>query len=344
MLLAATTSQAALFFYDGGGAGNSPLTAANWNPDGVPGDFDLAVHNNAAAGAIEITANWSVDSLRMSNGTSVVQNGGAVTISTGFGPDAGLWVGEFGPGQVTYTINDGSISTQDPGDGFFVGRTGGADGVFNLNGGDVAVVGDAHFGLDGTAVLNQSGGSFVADGIQVGRFQSPTADVNLSGDADFRANGLLLLSDGADPFLPAVRSDLTITGSSVLVNAGGLIVRDKGNLNFIADIAGVSPIVLGTAPFELESNPIRQSGLTVDLGAYGGAPQDDLLLIDGGVAAVGSFDGLPEGALVPGSGGRTITYAGGADGFDVVLVGIPEPTTAALLALSLAGLVARHRV
>ena len=332
-------AEAALFFFDDGDASSSPLAAPNWAPDGVPGDFDLAVHNNPSIGPVVIDANWSVDSFRMSDGADATQNAGTLTISTGFGPDAGLWVGEFGPAQVTYTLNGGSIVTQDPFDGFFVGRAGGSDAVFTQAGGSVTVAGDAHIGLDGTAAYNQSSGTFVADGIQVGRFASPTADVNLSGDASFSANGLLLLSDGADAIPSAIRSDLNITGSNVSVTADGLILRDKANLNFIADAGGISPIVLGAGPFEVWSNPVRKSSLSVDLSAFATAPPI-ITLIDGSTGIVGDFDGLPQGTIVPGAGGRWIHYSGGADGFDVQLV--PEPATLGMVLVGLIGLATRR--
>ena len=62
----------------------------------------------------------------------------------------------------------------------------------------------------------------------------------------------------------------------------------------------------------------------------------DVLLVSVGDTLTGEFNGLSEGAAVPGSGGRFITYAGG-DGNDIVLSAIPEPSA---LCLALAGLLA----
>ena len=45
-----------------------------------------------------------------------------------------------------------------------------------------------------------------------------------------------------------------------------------------------------------------------------------MLSPDGSVK--GTFTGLAEGAVVPGAEGRTITYMGGPDGNDIVLVGL----------------------
>jgi len=59
----------------------------------------------------------------------------------------------------------------------------------------------------------------------------------------------------------------------------------------------------------------------------------------------GQFTGLPEGALVQTIGGVDlfISYAAG-DGNDVALyTTVPEPTTAAMLALAALGLAARRR-
>ena len=66
-----------------------------------------------------------------------------------------------------------------------------------------------------------------------------------------------------------------------------------------------------------------------------------MLLIDVGGTLSGAFAGLPEGAVVPGSGGRTITYTYG-DGNNVALV-IPEPTAVALLLVGLGVGVTRRR-
>ena len=70
--------------------------------------------------------------------------------------------------------------------------------------------------------------------------------------------------------------------------------------------------------------------LSVDLSSYLGTGPVTLIDKSGGTVN-GMFRGLPEGSVVPGTGGRTITYAGVGDGFDVVLV--PEPTALALLTL-----------
>lgn len=59
-----------------------------------------------------------------------------------------------------------------------------------------------------------------------------------------------------------------------------------------------------------------------------------IALIDMSTGPVnGMFRGLAEGAVVDGTGGMTISYFGGTDGFDVVL--IPAPATAILLANAL---------
>lgn len=335
--LAVTQAQAGLGFFNNAGGDQDWFNAANWSGGFVPGAADLAVHNSGGVPAVQINGgSASADSFRISDGGAAVQNGGTLTIVNGVGPDNGLWVGEFGPAQATYTMNGGDLVVDDPVDGFMVGRSGGSNGVFNLNAGTVTgPIGDTHIGLDGNAYWNQSGGVFHnRGGVQVGRFASPFAEVNLSNNAKFQVDGLLLLSDGADGIASAIKSTMTLAGSGLDVTAQGLILRSKAELEYVADPAGISTMVLGNAPFEIASDPFGANlgaDLIVDLSAY--SSNGPVTLIDSAAPVGGTFNGLPEGAVVPGSNGRTITYVGGSDGFDIVL--LPEPTSLLLSCVAL---------
>ena len=343
--------QAALFFWDDGGAGQNFGTAGNWAPDGIPGVADLAVHNNGLP-AIEITNNQSVDSLRLSDGGAVVQSGGILDVTTGFGPDDGLWIGEFGPAGTSYTLNGGTLNANDVANGFDVGRGGGANGVFNQNGGTVNINGvggdnffvgrfgnatgevnitagifngpstDTHIGLDGTATWNQSGGVFNAAGVHVGRFQSPTATVNLSGTATWNT-GLLLLSDA---FLgTAVQSDLNLTGPNVTADTQGLVMKAISNLTFDGTGGGVSTLDLNSGIFLLDNGELFLNNLPVP--SFAG---ETITLIDNIGTFNGpdsEFDNAPDGTTF---GPWEIDYTG----TQVNLVSlIPEPTSLALVGL-----------
>jgi hypothetical protein len=322
-----------LYFWDNGNANGLYNDPVNWNPDGNPGAADLAVHNFGAAGPVTINGNWDVDSFRISDGGGAIQTGGTVTIANGVGPDNGLWVGEFGPSPTSYDLNAGTININDPGDGFMIGRGGGSIGTFNLNSGIVNnLVGDTHIGLDGTATWNQSAGTFNGAGIQIGRFQSPTATVNLSGSAVWNV-GLVLLSDG---FLgSAVQSDLNINGPNVGFTGNGLVMKDIANLTFDGAGGGVSTMNLGGGIWLLDSAQLFLNNLPS--ASFLG---ETLTLIDNIGSQVGpdaEFANAPDGTVY---GDWELDYTGA----QVNLVSlVPEPTTFALMGLGSLALVTWRR-
>ena len=179
-LLLNSVSHAGLFFWDNAGGDGLFSNAANWNPDGSPGAADLAVNNIGSTTVVN--GNWNVDSFRLSDGASVNHTSGTFTIAHGVGPDNGLWVGEFGPGTVSYTLNGGAIQIDDPADGLMVGRSGNAVGVFDFVAGSVTnMLGDTHIGLDGTATWTQSSGIFQGRGSNR-PFCQPAGHGNLERD------------------------------------------------------------------------------------------------------------------------------------------------------------------
>lgn len=307
-----SVSQGALYFWSNGGGDGLFSNANNWNPVGNPGASDLAVANVNGLASITINGNWTVDSLRLSDGGSVVQNSGIFTLATG--GDTGLWVGEFGNNQCTYTLNGGSIVLNDVSDNFDIGRNNGAYGVFNMNGGTVTNTGmnnsffvgrfggsfgqvnmtagvlngpsvDTHIGLDGAAQWFQSGGTFNCAGLQIGRFASPFADVELSGSATWNA-GLVLLADGHGVFNPPNPGpvDLKIIGPGVTLNSQGLVVRTYGNLTFDAQGVGVSTMHLGNGQLLLNNGTLFLNNLPSAT-----ATNQTIVLID----QIGSYTGDP---------------------------------------------------
>ena len=332
VLAFASTIHAAVRFWDNGGVGSDFTTADNWLPNTVPGASDLAVYNNGGSGTLEITSNVEVDSLRFSDGASGLHSGGTLTIGTA-GPDKGLWLGEFGPLPTVYDFTGGTIQIDDDdAEGelaFMIGRGLGSSGTLNMSGAGTTVNAQdrvVHVGLDGSATVNQSEGTFNAGALQVGRFQSPNATYALSGNATLNVAGNLLMSDGATPFAAAIGSDLNITGSTPSINVGGIFLRDKANLNYVADANGVSPINHNPATVDVAGGYELKDlgggaglpGLTVDLSGLNDTGQN-ITLIKGFSFVDGSFAGLPEGTVVPGTNGRSISYLGGPDGFDVEL-------------------------
>jgi len=347
-LLVSGSAYGELHFWDNEGPDTNYTTGSNWDPDtgtGGPGAADLAVHDDGSLPPLEITSDVTADSLRFSNGGAATHTSGTLTIESGQGPDDGLWVGEFGPAQSSYTLDGGTIQINDKFDGLQVGRSSGSDGVFNFEsgminqaeaatpgGGDDDPLGATIIGLDGTAEWNQSGGTFDGDLVQVGLFQSPGAELNLSGDATFDAATAITISEGAaNEGIDGGESTMSVTGSDVDVSALSFKVLGKGNLAFTADASGVSTIHQ-TDPegvFEMgapEPDNNDAPGLDVDLSALDPGVSE-VTLIDAEVPLNENvdgtlFDGLAEGATVPGTDGGTITYSGGPDGNDVVLEGL----------------------
>jgi hypothetical protein len=316
-----STAQAALFFWDNGNGNGLFGTAANWNPDGNPGNADLAVANTGSFGPIVINANWSVDSLRTGDGGSILHTNGTLTIAHGVGPDNGLWVPEFGSGVSDYTLNGGIIVITDPNDGFMVARGGGSQGTFNFTAGSITnTVGDTHIGLDGIPYWYQSGGNFTGAGIQIGRFASPYADVELSGNAIWNV-GLVLLADGHGVFNPrnAGLVDLKIIGSNVVFNANGIVMMDEGQLTFDAQSVGVSTMHMGGGIFLLNNGKLFLNNLPAAT-----ATNQTIVLMDNIGSYVGSdsqFDNAPDGTVYPGgSFSWSIKY----QGTNIILKSVPQ--------------------
>jgi hypothetical protein len=336
-----TPTRAALFFWDNGGGTGQYSNATNWNPDGIPGNADLAVHNNSLP-AIQINSNASIDSLRLSDGGSVSHTAGTLTVANGIGPDNGLWIGEFGPIATSYTINGASTVVQidDPNDGFMVGRGGGSTGTFNFINGTVNnTVGDTHIGLDGTATWNQAGGTFNGAGVQIGRFASPAATVNIGGASTWNV-GLVLMADGHGVFNPRNSGpvDLKVNGPNVNFTSQGLVMQDEANLTFNGAGGGISSIDLSGQQFLLNNGELFLNNLPAPA-----VPGEVLVLLDniGSYTGVDSqFDNAPDGAVF--NGVWTIDYTAS----QVRLVNVPEPSVFAMIAL-LVGVIgavpSRHR-
>lgn len=356
----APTASAQVFFFDNGGGTQNVTDAANWDPDGLPPATSLTVHNNGALPAAIINADFATSSLRLNDGGSVEQSANTLTITAG--GDVGLFVGELGPAQSTYTLSGGTIAIED--DPFFamaVGLENGSVGVFNMSGGLVTnatssaeegffvgarptavgtvnlsggvlngPAGVTHIGLDGSATWNQDGGTFNAGPVQVGRFQSPVGEVNLSDDAVW-STGLVLLADGHAAVGNTNPVNFSVTGPDVSVDADGFVIQANGNVNFDGTGGGVSTIDLNGGQFALNDGELFLSNLPSPTSST-----DILVLIDNIGAVTGSdaeFDNAPDGLIVDGV--WEVDYVVGADLDQVRLVSvIPEPGSAAIVALA----------
>lgn len=343
-----SATQASLYFWDNGGGDGLYDNATNWDPDGNPGASDLAVANNSALPAISINGNWTVDSLRFSDGGGATQDSGVLSIAAG--GDTGLWVGEFGPGTATYTLNGGTIVLNDANNSFDVGRNNGAVAYFNMYGGSVTNYGtsdaffvgrysgsygavnmtggvlngpngDTHIGLDGAANWYQSGGIFNALNVQIGRFASPFADVELSGTAVWNLSGGVYLADGANA---SRTDDLKLLGPDVTFNCQGLFMRYPANLTFDAQGVGVSTMHLNTNQFFLDNDGSQLFLLSLPIPTALG---QKIILIDGISGYTGSFNqfsNAPDGTIYDtGSMDWQLNYTPS----NIVLVSVPDCVT-----------------
>ncbi|WP_432799611.1 PEP-CTERM sorting domain-containing protein [Poriferisphaera sp. WC338] len=350
--LSGANVSADLVFFENHVGDNELTTLGNWynattDTIGVPpGGTDLAVIDGArfASGprSVTIDNDYSVDALRTMNGAIVNHVSGTLTALAG---GDGTWLGEFKndptAGDMEYNLSGGAIVIQDNNDDAFqIGRAPTATIAFNMTGGTIDNAGVTHVGLDGTTIFNHSSGTHSAWYVHIGRFGPSSGTLNLSGDAKLEVDELLIMSDGGGV------SKLSIEGSNVDIDAKGLVFRDNATVEFIADENGVSAVDLSSDIRDFWSGDMTvAASLVIDLSAYTGSLSDDILLFDSNGLSNGSmFDGLAEGAVVAGTGGRTITYVGGADGFDVVLKGvIPEPASLVLLGLGSLAVFARRQ-
>lgn len=307
----------------------------NWTNNELPGADNL-VFSGGGGRTVFLSSDQEIDAVRFNDGDSLVHTAGTLTIGTG-GPNRESSLPEFGPASSSYTMSGTAAYNQTDGGRFIIGRQ--AGGTLNMmDDASITNVGAIWLGMDGTFEGNISGSaSIVSEGtIQLARFASSSSVLRLSENASVDADGFFVMSDAPDL---SGSSLLEITGSNVSFEADGLFMREGATLSFIADDLGISALSIDGPGNLIDNGGGLDPQLIVDLNNY--AFVEPITLIDMATGPVnGMFRGLEEGAVVAGTGGLTITYQGGADGFDVVLV----PTPAATVVLAPAALmVARRR-
>ena len=256
------------------------------------------------------------------NHSVVTQTSG--TLNNSFGFRFGGY-SPTGSGTATYNMNGGTLNHT----GWtFFGRDANSTGSFIQTAG-AATFGDGagadYFHIDsgvgdvGTGLYEISGGSMTVNtDVEIGIGYHGSAD---AGAGTFRVDGSVA---GGGP------TAITWTGTAN-VGGGG---TNQGELEFIMDASGVTPITLNGA-LNLISSPL----LTLDMSGLG-AGVGNILLVDTTGGTTGTFNGLLEGAPV---GTYTLTYVGGLDGNDVVLQAAPIPEPAGLGLIGLALLAVRKR-
>jgi len=237
----------------------------------------------------------------------------------------------------TGTINISDSATLNTGNFNMAGEA--STGTVNQTGGTVTSnqwVALANFGSGGTATYNISGGSVFANDGNIAVGQDGTGTLNVSGTAvvsqsfvaggDQTGSGILV--GGVND--PAVSADgagtLSITGSSASISGADLRVSltegSSGMISWIADAGGITEIVSAD---NTDFGP-GTSNLVLDLSAdpASATAGTEYVLIDNGAAVTGTFSGVAEGATVSIGGGLegTVSYVGGADGFDIVVTAV----------------------
>ena len=212
---------------------------------------------------------------------------------------------------------------------------GGAGSVATVNqtGGTVSSnnwIALSNFGAGGTSTYNISGGSVAANNGNFAVGQEGIATLDISGSAVVSqastSTGLLAvggLNENNGAFVQDGTGTLSITGSSASVSCANFQIAGSaastGTVSWTADSGGVTTVVSsGNTEFGAGT-----SNLVLDLSADPGAATagTQYLLVDNSAAVTGTFTGIAEGSTVSIGGGNTgtISYAGGADGFDIVV-------------------------
>jgi len=182
--------------------------------------------------------------------------------------------------------------------------------------------------------------------LSIGENGPVTGTFNAGGTGDVNAQLVRVgRNDGSTGTLNVIGSGVTFdtTNFSVASNDGGLSLNSTGTVNFISDATDISTVnVAGDVFLNDGLGAGSTASLAIDLTA--GDPGGNLLLFDIAGGITGQFTGLPEGAAVPGSNGRTITYNYlGAGDIALISSAIPEPSSIALLMFASLGLMGRRR-
>lgn len=209
-----------------------------------------------------------------------------------------FFVGSNDDNEGTVNQSGGTVVAQN---WLSIGREGGAKGVYNMTGGQLAVTNDGITvgeSSGGTGSMSISGSSVVDSGrLRVGR--------SLAVDGDTGAGGT---------------GDLTISGSAADITVGffdvgsndGTLTNGEGTLTFEADGSGFSTLEVLN---DVTLNDGSVEGFA-DLFIDGSIPSGDHELIDVGGLLTGTFRGLAEGASI---GTHTLSYTFG-DGNDIGLI------------------------
>ena len=288
-----------------------------WSFVGVDGDgIDPAVGTYNLSGDAAFTLyNATTGPFNSNEGNFFLGiGGGRRTVDNGLLPNQGtlnvtdtatfvvgnLFVGNNDDNEGTLNQDNGTVVAEN---WVSIGRETGAIGEYNMTGGQLAVTND---------------------GITVGESTGATGTFNISGASQVdaprlrvgRSLGTSVEDGGGTGFLNIMGDNADITVGFLDVGSNdGVLTNGEGTLSF-SGVDSLSAIEVLTDVTLNDGSVEGFAKLEVDLSAPGSG---DIELIDIAGTLTGTFMGLAEGDVVPGTGGRTISYMFG-DGNDIGLI------------------------
>jgi subtilase-type serine protease len=352
-----TTAHGADVFWNGG-AGNWN-SGANWIGGAVPTTSDTAIVDKS--GTAQITTDVGAITMVQAGGAggagTVTMTGGAL-VSRGLGGsgvpiNGSMNLGPVGGGKGTFNMQGGTAEFGEPGapgtsnggdhgwayiggSGGNIGGSGSGEGEFNLTGGTVTFHQRIMLGYRGNGVLNQTGGTLIANGdnqyndaIGLGD-QNPSKGIyNLSGGtANFTGAFRIGNWEGDGEMYVSNDAQLTVFGelsvgseaggagnSGLLEQSGGevtvstLLVAQSGTSTGTYRISGGTLYVEGAAEIGRDGPAlVEQTGGRVDL-------FDPIIAVNGSSTSTyrlagGTLD-LAGSTLAFGAGNATFDFQGG---------------------------------
>ena len=213
-------------------------TNAPWADVGLSGTGTYTI--NGGTLTAYTSSGFNVGDVNSSSGTLNI-NGGTVRLRD-------LYVGKYNSAQGVVTQAGGTVNIDISGGG--ENRIGGYDaassnaqGTYNISNGNLNAAQNLQIGAYGSGWLNQSGGTVtVSQNTSVGRFSTGVGQLNISGGTFSQNNSAANLIVGDQG-----TGTLTLSGTGILNNAGGMIVGNaptaNGTVNLNAGGTIISPFI-----------------------------------------------------------------------------------------------------
>ncbi|HEX7190016.1 MAG TPA: hypothetical protein VF381_00460, partial [Thermoanaerobaculia bacterium] len=284
--------------------------AGNWSPVAVPSNGDSLVFP-ATAATFDTNA-FAVTLSSMSfDAAYTVSSGGVISLSGGLTINGGSQtVAIQAPvrltGTNTWTLGTNALTVQSLDTNGQTLNAQASGGVLDIS--DVSGAGplNAHGGTLRLTTGSYSG-TVNTDSLEIEQAQLSNATVIAQ---NVRGNGVvksLSVTGNITPTVPAESSNGTLTAGSSL---------SLTNTVFHLTVDAITPSVVAPGSSSLSNVTLSLTG-----GPAGPPDGQSITVIDRGAAGSGTFNALPEGTHVTiGTANYSITYVGGPDGHDIVLL------------------------